>query len=68
MVEQSGLLTLVCVKTGGEIDTHALYTRADLERVKSAKLNLHCKYCRQTHVFSFADGRLKPIPGKKLPP
>jgi len=65
---EAGLLTLVCTVTGGEIDTHALYTRADLERVKNAELNLHCKFCHKRHVFRFADALLKPKPGKSPTP
>jgi hypothetical protein len=55
-----GWLTLVCTKTGNEIDTRTLYTRADLERVKAAKLWLHCRLCHESHIFSFSDARLAP--------
>lgn len=67
MPDASGLLTLICSKTGGEINSGALYTRADLERVRSAKLMLHCKFCGETHQFRFADARLRPIDGDKPP-
>jgi hypothetical protein len=63
MEEASGLLMLVCTKTGEEINTRALYTRADLERVRNASLMLYCKLCRQTHRFRFADARLKSTGG-----
>jgi len=61
--QATGLFTLVCARTGGEINTGAVYTRADLERVRDAKLMLHCKFCRETHLFCFADARLRPIDG-----
>jgi len=63
----TGLLTLVCAKTGGEINTGALYARADLDRVRGAKLMLHCRFCRETHLFRFAEAHLKPIGGGKPP-
>ncbi|MGA2894188.1 MAG: hypothetical protein ABSE22_15085 [Xanthobacteraceae bacterium] len=66
--EATGLLALVCAKTGEELNTGALYRPADLERVRDAKLMLHCRFCRETHLFRFADARLKPIDGNKPPP
>lgn len=57
----AGLLTLVCSETGGEIGTGTLYSREDLQRVWDAKLMLYCKLCRKTHLFRFADARLKPV-------
>jgi hypothetical protein len=61
MEASAGLLTLVCSETGGEISTGALYSRDDLQRVGDAKLMLYCKLCRKTHLFRFADARLKPV-------
>jgi hypothetical protein len=55
-----GMLTLVCVATGQEIDTGASYTRDDLARTRRAKLLLLCPFCRQSHLFNFSDARLKP--------
>ena len=63
----SGWLTLICAKTGSEIDTGVRYSRADLERVKTAKLLLHCKLCGKTHLFFFADARLAPIRSGNFP-
>jgi hypothetical protein len=56
------ILTLVCSRTGGEVSSGAIYTPADLERAKPAKLLLYCPYCRESHLFMFSDARLKPIP------
>jgi hypothetical protein len=65
--QATGLLTLVCAKTGGEINTGAVYSCADLDRVRDAKLMLHCRFCGETHLFRFAEARLKPIDGGKSP-
>jgi hypothetical protein len=63
----SGWLTLICAKTGNEIDTRVRYSCADLERVKTAKLLLHCKLCGEAHLFFFADARLAPIRSENFP-
>jgi ribosomal protein L33 len=56
-----GQLTLVCTKTGKEINSGVVYTQDDLERAKPAKLLLQCRHCGKSHIFKFADARLKPI-------
>jgi hypothetical protein len=56
----TGRLTLVCLQTGKELDTDVIYTQDDLERAKPAKLLLRCEHCGQSHIFKFADARLKP--------
>ena len=56
-----GILMLVCMATGQEIDTGAHYSWDDLARTRRAKLLLRCPFCRQSHLFNFADARLKPI-------
>ena len=61
MEASAGLLALVCSETGAEIATGALYSRDDLRRVHDAKLMLYCKLCRKTHLFRFADARLKRV-------
>jgi hypothetical protein len=62
-----GALMLVCATTGQSIDTGVRYKKADLTRVKEAKLRLRCPHCHKYHVFSFADAKLRPIlRGEKL--
>jgi hypothetical protein len=61
MEASAGLLALVCSETGAEISTGALYSGDDLRRVHGAKLMLYCKLCRKTHLFRFADARLRPV-------
>jgi hypothetical protein len=55
-----GMLTLVCVATGGEIGAGARYSQDDLAKARRAKLLLDCPFCRQSHLFNFFDARLKP--------
>jgi len=58
---------LVCAMTGQSIDTGVGYKKADLTRVKEAKLRLRCPHCHKYHVFSFADAELRPVRrGEKL--
>jgi cytochrome c-type biogenesis protein CcmH/NrfF len=57
----AGVLMLVCATTGQSIDTGVRYNKADLTRVKEAKLRLRCPHCHKYHVFSFADAKLRPI-------
>jgi hypothetical protein len=56
----SGMLTLVCVKTAGEIAIGTRYSQDDLAKARHAKLLLRCPFCRQSHLFNFSDARLKP--------
>ena len=55
----SGVLVLVCLETGGEIDTGVTYSRVDLERTKAAMVLDQCPYCRKEHLFKFSDARLR---------
>lgn len=57
----TGVLTLVCMQTGREIDTRTPYTQDDLAKAEWVKLLLHCRFCRKTHLFNFSDARVKPI-------
>ena len=57
----SGVLILVCVATGGEIDTGVFYEATDLQRVEAAKLLLACPSCHTQHLFHFSDARLRPL-------
>jgi len=61
-----GALTLVCVATGEEIDTGAIYHLSELKRAERAQLLLHCRGCGEAHLFKFSDARLGPIqPGRQ---
>jgi hypothetical protein len=57
----TGLLTLVCAATGGEVSTGVVYSNDDLCRAKRAKLLLRCPSCDTEHVFNFSGAYLKPI-------
>jgi hypothetical protein len=57
---KSGMLTLVCVATGGEMAIGIRYSQDDLAKARQAKLLLRCPFCRQCHLFNFSDARLKP--------
>ena len=57
----TGILTLVCVATGQEIDTGVRYSRDDLTKTRRAKLLLRCPFCRRSHEFKFSDARLKAV-------
>jgi hypothetical protein len=56
-----GLLTLICVATGGEFNSGAVYCELDLARARKARILARCRYCGETHLFNFSDAHLGPI-------
>jgi hypothetical protein len=58
----TGMLTLVCAATRGEISVGAIYTKNDLAKTKGAKVLHDCPYCGKEHVFNFSDAVLRPVP------
>jgi hypothetical protein len=57
----AGVLMLACTVTGEIIDTGVRYTASDLRRAGAAKLRTRCPFCRKTHMFNFADAKLRPL-------
>jgi hypothetical protein len=57
----TGMLTLICAATRGEISTGAIYTKDDLDRTRGAKVHRDCPFCGKAHVFNFSDAVLRPI-------
>ena len=56
-----GVLMLTCSTTGQAVDTGVCYDADDLSRANAAKLRMHCHHCGKTHIFNFADAKLRPL-------
>jgi len=56
-----GVLMLTCSMTGQTIDTGVRYDADDLSRTNAAKLRMRCPHCGKTHLFNFADAKLRPL-------